>query len=77
MKKTGICPKCQSTDLVRIEGNAGAYGSGNNIQLGMTIFSAVKVHRYLCCRCGYSEEWIDKEDIEAVKKSSKASRIIE
>ena len=43
MKRTGICPKCQSTDLVRIEGNAGAYGSGNNIQLGMTIFSAVKV----------------------------------
>ncbi|WP_278281159.1 hypothetical protein [Clostridium sp. BSD9I1] len=34
---------------------------------GMTIFSAVKVTRYLCCDCGYSEEWIDdKKDIEKI-----------
>ena len=68
MKNRRICPKCNSTDILLIPGKAGAYGSGNNIQTGMTIFSAVLVHRYVCCSCGYSEEWIDKEDIQKLKK---------
>ena len=67
MKKTGKCPKCGSSDVLRVEGKAGAYGSGNNIMTGMTIFSAVLVHRYVCGNCGYSEEWIDKEDIRQLK----------
>ena len=68
MKNRRICPKCNSTDILLIPGKAGAYGSGSNIQTGMTIFSAVLVHRYVCCSCGYSEEWIDKDDIQKVKK---------
>ena len=68
MKHTGTCPKCGSTDLLFIEGTAGADGSGNNILTGGSIFSAVKVHRYLCCACGFSEEWIDKEDISKLKE---------
>ena len=67
MKVRKICPKCNCTDILRVEGKAGAYGSGNNIITGMTIVSAVLVHRYVCCRCGYSEEWIDKEDIRKLK----------
>ena len=63
MKNAGRCPKCGSTNILRVEGKAGAYGSGNNIITGFTIFSAVLVHRYVCCECGYSEEWIDREDI--------------
>ena len=50
---------------------AGAYGVGNNIQVGWSNFSAVLVHRYVCCDCGYSEEWIDREDIPALKKKYK------
>lgn len=68
MKNKRICPKCNSTDILLVPGKAGAYGSGNNIQTGMTIFSAVLIHRYVCCSCGYSEEWIDKEDIQKLKK---------
>lgn len=45
MKKSKICPKCNGADILRVEGKAGAYGSGNNIMTGMTIFSAVLVHR--------------------------------
>lgn len=74
MKNTKYCPKCRSVDIVRIDGHAGAYGSGNNIMLGATIFSAVKVNRYVCCQCGYSEEWIDREDIDKVKNSKKARK---
>lgn len=67
MKKSSRCPKCGGTDILRIEGKAGAYGSGNNIITGFTIFSAVLVHRYVCSECGYSEEWIDREDIPKLK----------
>lgn len=67
MKKTRKCPKCGGVEILRIQGKAGPYGSGNNIMTGGTIFSAVGVHRYLCCGCGYSEEWIDMEDIPKLK----------
>lgn len=67
MKSTHQCPKCGGTDILKVPGKAGAYGSGNNIQVGLTNFSAVLVHRYVCCSCGYSEEWIDPEDISTLK----------
>lgn len=72
MKNTHICPKCRSNAIIRIDGNVGAYGTGNNIMTGATIFSAVKVNRYVCCTCGFSEEWIDREDLPKLIKSGKA-----
>lgn len=72
MKNTHTCPKCGSRDIIIVEGNAGAYGVGNNIPVGLTIFSYVKVDRYLCGRCGFSEEWIRQEDIEKVRYSKHA-----
>lgn len=71
MKTSGICPKCSSNDIIQIEGHAGAYGVGNNIPVGMSIFSAVGVTRYMCCNCGFSEEWIDKTDIPALENKYK------
>lgn len=74
MKNTRRCPKCGSMDIVIVDGWCGAYGSGNNITTGATVFSAVNVNRYICCNCGFTEEWINKEDIEKVKNSKKAHR---
>ena len=71
MKNKNICPKCGSADIVVVPGRAGAYGTGNNIQVGLTNFSAVLVNRYVCCSCGYSEEWIEKEDIPTLNKKYK------
>lgn len=68
MKMKNKCPKCGGTDIIRIPGKAGAYGAGNNIPVGWTTLSAILVNRYVCCDCGYSEEWIDKEDIQALKR---------
>lgn len=42
MKDRRCCPKCQSTDIVIIDGYTGGYGSGNMI-VGMAVFSAVAV----------------------------------
>ena len=72
MKNSEKCIKCGSNDIVRIDGYAGPYGVGNNIMVGKSIFSAVNVNRYICCKCGYSEEWIDKEDLDKVKFSKRA-----
>lgn len=70
MKSFKVCPKCKGNDILRIPGKCGAHGAGNNIQVHSSfIFGAVLVTRYLCCSCGYSEEWIDKqEDIEKLKE---------
>jgi hypothetical protein len=69
MLNSKTCPKCQSTDIVRILGEARPFGAGNNISVGATIFSSVKVTRYLCASCGFSEEWIDSaDDIAKLKK---------
>ena len=63
MKNRQQCPKCDNTDILTIAGSTGPFGVGNNIMVGLTIFSAVTVSRYVCKSCGYSEEWISKEDI--------------
>lgn len=69
MKNTGTCPKCEAHDVLRIPGSTGAYGAGNNITAGMTIFSSVSVTRFLCSRCGYSEEWIEsQDDLKKIRK---------
>lgn len=71
MKTTNICPKCGGSDIIKIDGTVRAYGGGNNIQVGMSIFSAIPVDRYLCCTCGYSEEWIDRDALPKVRKKYK------
>ncbi|WP_296112952.1 hypothetical protein [uncultured Anaerococcus sp.] len=48
MKNTNKCPKCGSSEIIKVPGHAGAYGSGNNIMVGITIKSAVPVDKYLC-----------------------------
>ena len=60
MNRTRICPKCGSNEIYVIDGYTGPYGSGNNVMIGATVFSAVKVNRYICCKCGYSEQWVDR-----------------
>lgn len=74
MKRFHTCPKCQGTDILRVEGSSGAYGAGNNIPMGLTIFSYVKVPRYVCCSCGYSEEWIDMEDIPKLRRKFRTAQ---
>lgn len=72
MKNTKMCPKCQSTNVVRIDGFRGIHGSGNYVLASFS--SAVIVNRYICCNCGFTEEWIDKEDLETIENSPKGKR---
>jgi predicted nucleic-acid-binding Zn-ribbon protein len=65
VKNTRLCSKCNSNNLLKIPGKHTGYGAGNIITLGWSAINAVKVTRFVCEQCGYSEEWIEnKEDIE-------------
>jgi hypothetical protein len=69
MKNSSVCPKCNSSDIIRIPGKVGAYGTGNNIQVGKTVFSTIPVTRYMCGSCGYIEEWMDSDlNIQEIKR---------
>ena len=61
-------PKVWASDILFVPGSAGAYGNGNNIMEGLKIKSAVPVDRYICTRCGFSEEWIDLDNMDKLKK---------
>lgn len=68
MKNTKCCPKCHSDEIMKIPGTPQSHGYGNNIKVGITIFSAILVTKYLCCNCGFIEEWVDdSQDIEKIK----------
>jgi predicted nucleic-acid-binding Zn-ribbon protein len=61
MKLTGACPKCRCQDIVRVPGEPPANHVGNFIGAGGLLGNLVSipVTRFVCCTCGYSEEWID------------------
>ncbi len=64
MKNENICSKCNNADILRVMGQHEGYGAGNNIKT--SLMKRVGVHRYICCNCGFVEEWIDKDDIEKI-----------
>ena len=68
MKFTHACPKCSSVDIVKVPGRATGYGAGSVIQIGATMFNVAPVSRYVCCNCGFLEDWVDlPEDIARVQ----------
>lgn len=66
MKTSRRCPKCESEDILRIPGWQGGYGSGNFIPIGWWAGDA-KVERFVCGQCGFSEEWVETQDIAKVR----------
>ena len=62
MKHTHKCPKCGSEDILWVEGQ----GGHNSVPCG--IVKTARIDRWLCCTCGYSEEWVDEEALKDVKK---------
>ena len=63
MRNTGRCPKCGGTDLLTVE--PGLY---NSFPVGF--FTNVKIQRYVCRGCGYTEEWVAEESMERLRPSA-------
>ena len=71
MKKTRKYPKCGSTEIARVPDNPHRHASGNNIYTTtMTLWGKIPVIRYVCCYCGYVENWVEtqaqREEIQRV-----------
>jgi predicted nucleic-acid-binding Zn-ribbon protein len=63
MKNSGKCPKCGSQKVGYQPG--GLLDYQDNMVRGM-FQSSVRIGRYYCRDCGFTEEWID--DMEKVQK---------
>ena len=71
MKNSKVCPKCNSSNVIKIPCKASKMGKWNNavIWIGLKHFD---VTRYMCSECGFIEEWIDiKDDIDVIAKKYK------
>lgn len=71
MKNTNRCPKCGSGDIVRVPDNPNRYASGNNIYTSnFTLMKKIPVIRYVCCGCGYTENWVEAQrELEQIKRA--------
>ena len=70
MKNSGICHKCESRKIIRIPSATFGNHGTNTVPVGWLKASQARVTRYLCCHCGYSEEWIGQaKDIKRIEDS--------
>ena len=62
MKNTKRCPKCSSQNIVRVPDNQNRHASRNNIYTSIfTLMKKIPVIRYVCCDCGYVENWVEAQ----------------
>lgn len=65
MKNTGKCAKCNSEAVVRVDNSMGQ----QTAPIRISAFNVAATARYICCDCGYIEEWItDVKDLKKLKK---------
>lgn len=65
MKNTGSCPKCHSSDVLRVPVEPPGLTEGS--PLG--VLTSLLLTRFVCGRCGYAEEWVESaDDLEGLKK---------
>ena len=71
MKNGNVCPKCGSRHIVRVPDNPRRHASGNNIYTTQaTLLGKIPVIRYVCCGCGYTENWVEtRRDLEKLKET--------
>jgi hypothetical protein len=70
MKQTRTCVKCKSKEIIRVP--ASAWFEDNKIPVGF--MAVVKTTRYICCDCGFVEEWIQSAvDREKLRERAKKS----
>ena len=70
MKLKKVCPKCKSKNIIGISGiSSKLFGNENLVNLlQIDALHNVEKETYICCDCGYSEEWINEADLEMLKK---------
>ncbi|MBX7094899.1 MAG: hypothetical protein K1X56_09265 [Flavobacteriales bacterium] len=68
MKKSGICPKCGSQNILT---NKGVSKRGERSSMAVSSFTSLFIEVYMCTDCGFFEEYIDEADLRNPKKLEK------
>lgn len=64
MKTSGTCPKCKSIEVVNVDNRM---DRSNHIHTG--VLSTIEVQKYICCDCGYVEDWVENiYDLKEIKR---------
>lgn len=66
MKQSKICPKCGSSDILQVEDSGGPMSTDNLLKISWMEYASFS--RYVCCKCGYIEEWLDTSDLQNLQK---------
>ncbi len=71
MKNGSPCPKCGCQRVVRVPDNPRRHASGNNIYTtSATLLGKIPVIRYVCCDCGYVENWVEtRRELEKIEEA--------
>lgn len=71
MKQRHHCPKCGSVEIIRVPDRPGRHASGNNIYTtAFTLAGKIPVIRYVCCGCGYVENWVEsREELRRIRET--------
>jgi len=65
MKNTGRCIKCGSEAIVAVDNSMGQQFT----PIRISALSVASTARFICCDCGYMEEWIiNQKDLKKLKK---------
>lgn len=71
MKNGSPCPKCGCRRVVRVPDNPRRHASGSNIYTtSATLLGKIPVIRYVCCDCGYVENWVEtRRELEKIEEA--------
>lgn len=70
MKTTNQCPKCGGKDIIRVPDSAHRYLANSICVTRLVFVERIPVARYVCCGCGYVENWVEhQQERDAVKKA--------
>ena len=61
MKNTKRCPKCSSQKIVCVPDDAHRYLANSICITKFAVVKRIPVARYVCCDCGYVENWVETQ----------------
>ena len=68
MKYTNKCPRCGSREIFMMDSARQEDSKQHGMAANNVYYSNVSVQQYICCQCGYSEEWVDRFSIAGISR---------
>lgn len=70
MKNAHCCPKCGSRNIARVPDDAHRYLANSICITKLVTVERIPVARYVCCSCGYAENWVETQrELDEIKRT--------